>query len=107
MAKSKAQTTKAPKFEEAIEQLESIIEKVESGQIGLEESLSQYERGMKLVKQCRQILDTAERRIGELSVDGSGRLKSDEAGYEESSEQQPQSLGGAEPQTEDDERPFE
>lgn len=60
---------KSPKFEQAIEQLEQIIEGVESGDIGLEESLTQYEKGMKLISQCRSILAAAEKRIAELTPD--------------------------------------
>jgi len=80
MSKSKDQAKDPPKFEEAIEQLESIIAKIESGEIGLEESLSQYEGGMKLIMQCRKILDAAEQRIGRLGLDAKGRLKIEAGG---------------------------
>jgi exodeoxyribonuclease VII small subunit len=55
-------------FEEALEQVESIIEKVESGQIGLEESIAQYERGAALILRCRKILERAEQRVQELTA---------------------------------------
>ena len=67
-------TDKRPTFEKAIEQLEVLTDKIESGQIGLEESLKQYEQGMKLIKQCRTILDAAEKRIAHLGADSAGRL---------------------------------
>lgn len=57
------------KFEQALEQLEQIIEGIESGDTGLEESLSQYEKGMKLIGHCRAILSTAEKRIAELTTE--------------------------------------
>ena len=60
------------KFEDAIEQLEAIIEGIESGDIGLEQSLAEYEKGMKLIGQCRSILGRAEKRIAELTRDGQG-----------------------------------
>ena len=63
------------RFELAIGQLEQIIEEIESGQIGLEQSLSAYERGMKLIVRCRSILDTAEKRIAELTVEPDGTLR--------------------------------
>ena len=63
-----------PDFEQSVEQLERIIEQVESGQVSLEESLSRYEQGMKLVQHCRSILERAETRIKELTVDASGEL---------------------------------
>ena len=49
-------------FEESVAQLEQIVAAIESGQIGLEESLAKYEQGMELVKSCRGILDRAEKR---------------------------------------------
>jgi len=70
-----------PTFEQAIEQLESIIEGIESGEVGLESSLQQYERGMKLIRHCRGVLERAEQRIEKLTVDEAGELTaSDEAG---------------------------
>ncbi len=57
------------RFEEAIEQLEAILEQIESGNVGLEESLAQYEKGMKLIGRCRALLSKAEQRIAELTGD--------------------------------------
>lgn len=54
-------------FEAAMEQLESIVERVESGQIGLEQALAEYERGVALVRRCREVLQRAELRVEELS----------------------------------------
>jgi len=53
-------------FEDAIGELESIIGRVEKGEIGIEQALTQYERGVKLVSRCRSILTTVEQRIEEL-----------------------------------------
>jgi exodeoxyribonuclease VII small subunit len=71
MSKSKP-SDKPVKFEEAVEQLEAIIDRIESGEVGLEDCLSQYEKGMSLIQQCRAILTKAERKIAELSVTGDG-----------------------------------
>ena len=57
------------KFEEAVEQLEQIIDGIEYAVGELEESLAQYEKGMALITQCRAILSTAEKRIAELTSD--------------------------------------
>jgi exodeoxyribonuclease VII small subunit len=65
---------KKPSFEEALRQLETIAEQIEQGKIGLEESISQYERGMALVKQCRSILSKAERKIQQLQERDDGTL---------------------------------
>ncbi len=53
-------------FEEAIRALTEIVEKIETGQVPLEESLVQYEKGMALIGQCRRILQDAEKRIAEI-----------------------------------------
>ena len=54
-------------FEEAIKELTSIAGKIEQGQIPLQDSLTQYERGMALIKHCQDILRTAEKRIEKIS----------------------------------------
>ena len=59
-------------FEESVAQLEQIVAAIESGQIGLEESLAKYEQGMDLVKKCRSILDRAEKRIEQLTQTADG-----------------------------------
>ena len=58
-------------FEQAVGQLEQIVAAIETGQIGLEESLAKYEQGMELVKHCRGILERAEKRI-EVLTQGPG-----------------------------------
>ncbi len=55
-----------PSFEQAIEQLEAIIDRIESGEIGLERSIAEYERGVALIRRCRQVLESAEQRVEEL-----------------------------------------
>ncbi len=62
-------------FEEALKQLETIAEQIEQGKIGLEESITQYERGMTLVKQCRDILSKAEHKIEQLQQRADGTLE--------------------------------
>lgn len=66
-------------FDDAVERLEAIIERVESGEIGLEQALSEYERGMKLVKRCRDILGQVEQRVEELSREARAQAESAEA----------------------------
>lgn len=66
-----AKTSDKPQtFEESMANLEKIVQAVESGQIGLEESLARFEQGMQLIKRCRQMLDSAEKRIEVLSQEG-------------------------------------
>ncbi len=54
-------------FEEAIKELTNIVGKIELGEIPLQDSLKQYERGMALIKHCQNILRTAEKRIEKIS----------------------------------------
>ena len=54
-------------FEEAIKELGGIVGSVEEGKSSLEESLGQYERGMALIKHCRDILQKAQKRIETIS----------------------------------------
>ena len=54
-------------FEEAIKSLTEIVSKIETGQIPLQQSIEQYEKGMALIKHCRAILQKAEKRIEKIS----------------------------------------
>ena len=54
-------------FEDAIKQLSDIVGEIEQGQISLQDSLGQYEKGMSLIKHCRGILQKAEKRIEKIS----------------------------------------
>ena len=54
-------------FEEAIKELTGIVEKIEQGEIPLQDSLTKYEKGMALIKHCREILAKAEQRIEKIA----------------------------------------
>jgi len=56
-------------YEQLIEQLEAVVDQIEGGELGLEESIKGYEQGIELVKRARAILDRAEQRIVELNAD--------------------------------------
>ncbi len=58
-----------PRYEELIDQLEIIVDRIESGEIGLEQSIKGYEEGIELIKRARAILDRAQQRIVELNAD--------------------------------------
>jgi exodeoxyribonuclease VII small subunit len=55
-----------PDFEAALAELEKIIEKMESGEQSLEESLKSFERGIELTRACQQGLKEAEQRVEKL-----------------------------------------
>jgi exodeoxyribonuclease VII small subunit len=54
-------------FEQAITELTNIVEKIELGEIPLQESIEQYEKGMALIKHCRTILQKAEEKIEKIT----------------------------------------
>lgn len=54
-------------FENALTQLETLVERMEGGELSLEESLGAYERGVGLYRRCQQALEDAELRVKLLS----------------------------------------
>lgn len=54
------------KFEEALEKLEELVRKMESGDLTLDESLKAFEEGIRLSRLCAQKIDEAERRVETL-----------------------------------------
>jgi exodeoxyribonuclease VII small subunit len=70
------------KFEEALQELEHIVERLESGELALEESLAAFEAGVALVRQLNEKLKEVERRVEVLTRDEEGNLRTDEIGDE-------------------------
>ena len=62
-------------FEQSLDQLEELIEEMESGDLSLEESLSAFEQGIKLTRDCQGALAKAEQKV-QLLVEENGKLKS-------------------------------
>ena len=58
-------------FEKALEELESLVEKMEQGDLGLEESLKHFERGIALTRACQKTLTEAEQKV-KILVDSAG-----------------------------------
>jgi exodeoxyribonuclease VII small subunit len=72
------QTDKEPKnFESAMAELDGLVEKMEAGQLPLEESLASYQRGTELLRYCEKLLADAEQRIQILApnADGTAALR--------------------------------
>jgi exodeoxyribonuclease VII small subunit len=72
MADNTADMNKMP-FERAIEELESIVKRLEEGKVPLEESVAIYERGEALKKRCEDLLRQAEARVEKITLDANGR----------------------------------
>jgi len=60
-------------FERAMEELETIIKRLEGGQVPLEESVQIYERGEALKRRCEELLRQAEARVEKITLDASGK----------------------------------
>jgi exodeoxyribonuclease VII small subunit len=59
-------------FERAIEELESIVKRLEDGKVPLEESVAIYERGETLKRRCEELLRQAEARVQKITLDSNG-----------------------------------
>ena len=77
MAKKKPDEQGEPKFEERLARLEQIVTKLESGDVGLDESLKLYAEGAGLIKDCRKTLAEAEKKIAKLTEDAAGKLSTE------------------------------
>lgn len=64
--------TDEPSFEDAMQRLDDIVAGMEEGQLSLEEMISSYEDGVRLLKLCRQRIDGARRRVDLISADLEG-----------------------------------
>ncbi len=73
---SKKKTDEAPGFDEALAEVERIIARIESGEIGLEKSIAEYERGAEMIRRCRESLQRAEQRVKDLTA----RMQADTTG---------------------------
>jgi exodeoxyribonuclease VII small subunit len=60
-------------FERAIEELESIVKRLEEGKVPLEESVVIYERGEALKRRCEELLRQAEARVEKITLDATGK----------------------------------
>jgi exodeoxyribonuclease VII small subunit len=60
-------------FERAIEELESIVKRLEEGKVPLEESVAIYERGEALKRRCEDLLRQAEARVEKITLDATGK----------------------------------
>jgi len=65
-----AKKTTTPDFETAMVELEELVTKIETGNLSLEDSLKDFEQGIKLSRICQQALTNAEQRVKILTDDG-------------------------------------
>ncbi|MEX2476186.1 exodeoxyribonuclease VII small subunit [Marinobacter sp.] len=61
-------------FEKSLDELEKLVRDLEQGELSLEQSLTAFERGVKLTRECQQALKTAEQRVDQLIQSNDGTL---------------------------------
>ena len=61
-------------FEQALKELENIVRNLESGAIALDDSLENFENGIKLVRRCNLLLDNAEKKVKKLARNDAGEV---------------------------------
>ena len=59
-------TEQTPDFEQALAELEGLVEKLEGGELTLDESLAHFKRGVELTRQCQDVLDKAQLAVDRL-----------------------------------------
>jgi exodeoxyribonuclease VII small subunit len=78
MADANQADIKKLSFEKEIEELESIVKRLEEGKVPLEESVAIYERGEALKRRCEEVLRQAEARVEKITLDATGKPKGTE-----------------------------
>lgn len=73
MAENAQADVKKLSFERAMEELESIVKRLEDGKVPLEESVAIYERGEALKRRCEELLRQAEARVDKITTNSSGQ----------------------------------
>jgi exodeoxyribonuclease VII small subunit len=74
MAENTQMDVKKLSFERAMEELESIVTRLEGGKVPLEESVAIYERGESLKRRCEELLRHAEARVEKITTDANGEV---------------------------------
>ena len=67
-------------FEDSVAELEKIVAQLEGGDVTLDESLTLFERGIKLSKSCQKMLDEAEKKVSILMTTDDGEIMKEEFG---------------------------
>jgi len=68
VTRKKAETSPPPSFEDALVELEGLVETLEQGELSLEDSLKTFERGVVLARTCQEALAKAEQKVAILSA---------------------------------------
>ena len=83
---------KKPDFETSLKELEEIVEQLETSDLTLDETLAKYEKGIKIYKQCYQILEKAEKKINILLKNSTGDIRTEEFKLKKSDDMEPSTI---------------
>lgn len=83
---------KKPNFETSLKELEEIVEQLETSDLTLDETLEKYESGIKIYKQCFQILEKAEKKINILIKNSIGETRTEEFNLKKPGDIKPTSI---------------
>lgn len=75
MAGENNSSTSIADFEKSLDELEQLVRDLEQGELSLEQSLTAFERGVKLTRECQTALKTAEQRVEQLVQNSDGSLE--------------------------------
>lgn len=70
-----AKNTQIKNFEHNLQELETLVESMESGELSLDEALKHFEKGIKTVRSCQEALSAAEQRVQILLEDDDGQAQ--------------------------------
>ncbi|MBB5351220.1 exodeoxyribonuclease VII small subunit [Haloferula luteola] len=87
--KAEPENLSEPSFEDALSELEAIVQSMEEEQLPLEQLVSRYEKGVKLLDRCQTVLQGARERLQTISQQASNPLTPDEDVTNESSDDDP------------------
>lgn len=94
-SRAKSPAAETLTFEQSLEQLESIVARLEGGQLGLSDALAQFERGIQILQRCYRQLEQAEQKIELLSgADPAGRAQTEPFAEAEMSLEEKQAARG-------------
>ncbi len=80
---------KSPSFEEALEELETMVDTMESGQLPLEQLISSYERGASLIGHCESVLGDARKRLALITLKPKSASQESEDRHQDSTQKSP------------------
>jgi exodeoxyribonuclease VII small subunit len=81
MSAKKSTPIQAFNFEASLSQLEKLVTRMESGELGLEESLKAFEEGVKLTRQCQETLNAAQQKV-QLLMEKNGKSRLQDADFD-------------------------